>query len=302
MVAATRPPSSSSSSAAAAAAAAGGPPPMKPLGVGRHFSDLYPTVPKSPSPAVAEDTLLEVTAGAASIPNLNASTTRTQPPGPPLAAASGPPLFAGPPSSSSTATGANIQPPTPAVNRKLEFPSTQNPQTDDETSPRTEALARSKSAPPVRPPPPPPPKGTTTAAAAAPPPAAVPGMPKRTTASTRPDPIKASTIVTTSTTTKDDSKIPFSRTAHRAQARHQQQVGGPDHPPTSPHLVQTSKTFLGPGTGAPDTPEVMDTTTTTTTKKSQLPVALPIQQRLLVVVILILTFHLPYHRNVINLT
>jgi hypothetical protein len=125
---------------------------MQPGGVERHFSDLFPSVPKSPSPIVQKGTLLEVTEGlppvflheeetskqvaTATATNTTTSTTTAGsdkpndlPPKPSddvdavatTIAVVAPPPSSGPPVMMTMSGGTN--PATPAVARKLEFPS-----------------------------------------------------------------------------------------------------------------------------------------------------------------------------------
>jgi hypothetical protein len=223
------------------------PPPMQPAEVGRHLSDLFPTVPKAPSPALPGIGPLN--------PAIHASTS--------AASAAGPPRSTAP------------IPPTPAVNRKLEFPSSQTTRMMTAGAGSGSAKSRSKSAPPVRPPPPPPPKKETGDSSGT--------APKTTLSSARPDDVFPGTLAKASTSTPKSAggglpptgtstpsvNIPFSRISERAASRTAKKSSY-DNGPTSPHLIQSSKTVLAIPSIV--VPPVLEKMTEDTTSK---PVAPP---------------------------
>jgi hypothetical protein len=114
----------------------------------------------------------------------------------------------GPPTTTTTNTS------TPAVNRKLQFPSSNKP---------SEGRSHAKSAPPSHPPPSLPPSKTTLA-----PP-------------THPTPMTPSALLGSSLD-HETAPMPFSRTAERAQARKEREALHPEHA-HSPHLVPSTKTM-----------------------------------------------------------
>ena len=156
------------------------PPPMQPAGVGRHRSDIFPSVPKgntngietatsaSATTTTSETTKIEAFASASTTTttfrsNINNNNNKPNPNLPPETPLSG------------------AVPPTPAVGRKLEFPSGQKQTTlpqsthnsnskrsrskspTTKVSPETKRTNRAKSVPPRRPPGPPPKPTTRTA-------------------------------------------------------------------------------------------------------------------------------------------
>ncbi|KAG7343642.1 hypothetical protein IV203_021650 [Nitzschia inconspicua] len=234
------------------------PPPMRSAGVQRHHSDLFPTVPKSPSPQVTRQTLLDVSE-ATGAPTL-AFPNQQQPPALPAqteALANNRP----PPTIISDSTAIKV-PSTPTVNRKLEFPSSQKGSMTLETTNSAETRTRSKSAPPSRPPPPPPPKN-------------VPSSATGGAASAASKPSSRSNIPT-GRPPSDTTDIPFSRTAERAQARKEREASHPHQEANSPHLIPSTKT-ISTSISAPPmaTPQVATHNNKTTSSSSSPPISLP---------------------------
>ncbi|KAG7339182.1 hypothetical protein IV203_020145 [Nitzschia inconspicua] len=248
----------------AAAGAGPPPPPVRSAGVQRHYSDLFPTVPKSPSPQVTRQTLLDVSeatgAPPLALPNQQQQQQQQQPAQPNASANSKPPSTT---ISDSTVINGIL---TPAVNRKLEFPFSQKGSMTLETTTTTETRTRSKSAPPSRPPPPPPPpsktlpsSATTTGAASA--------------ASKPPSNLSTGRPPSGTTSTSD---IPFSRTAERAQARKEREASHPHQEANSPHLIPSTKTAsTSISATVMATPQVATANNKTTDSSSSPPISHP---------------------------
>jgi hypothetical protein len=236
----------------AAAAGGGGPPapppppPMRPTGVGRHYSDLFPTVPKSPSPQVTAQTLLlDVSEASAAPPMTNLASEdqhqdyqddimNKQPHQEPLQQ----------PTQQLPLTAIKV------VNPNMERPS-DDTRTDTETTNTTTTTTsstpnnRAKSAPPVRPPPPPP---RTTKKSV------ILNQAKPTPTGRRPDPMTpsslkmpapppiASTSNTTTTTTNTTNERP--RSVNEKQEQTEPALAD-DFPVTSlPPLIPVTKPFM----------------------------------------------------------